>query len=223
MLTKMSQFLTTSLVLIWLITTYLLSVNTTTTIPQLILSIVSLFALSILLIRGASKFSAVTGKVLIVMGVLVIATNIINSHPITLSTGFIIPLMALATGLYIERINPHQRLYTWMFLGISAKVELLLITALITTHANTYTMLSMQWWWLVLACMIAGIPLLIFCKFYWYRILVFITTFIAFCLTLNILISTSWSPYLLILTLVAFLWPVITMRTVGRKVFKAES
>jgi len=213
-----SRLLTTSLALIWLVITYQLLFEFEVERPMLSLSTFSLFFLSVILVRGTSKFSATTGKILIIMSIVVIATHIISLHQVTFNISFIIPLLSLVTGLYIERINPHYKLYTWMFLGISAKVQFILIYSLITTNTGTYTILDLRWWWIIPAFMIVGVLMLMFHKFLWYRILVALTTIVGFVLTTDIVMNSSWTIQLLLLTLVAIMWPMITMRAVGRKI-----
>jgi hypothetical protein len=222
MSTRVSQLLTISITLIWLVLIYQLLFKLTAATSLLILSAFSLSALSVMLVRGTSRFSAMTGKILIVMSTVMLITYVINSHQITFNIPFTIPLIALITGLYIERINPQQKLYTWMFLGISAKVQAILIYTLQATDAGIYSTFDLRWWWLILACMIAGVLMLIFHKFFWYRILVTFTTVIGLLLTISTVFYAHSSPYLLTLSILAFLWPMITMRAIGRKVISSS-
>ena len=172
-----------------------------------------------LLLRGGDRLTAMAGKALIVMGVMYLVTYFLNEWTLLLSATKLWSVGVIVYGLYLERISPHQQFYDWMFLAIASKVQFVLVSATITQLTNEPAWLVPAWWLLVVL-VILSIPLAAKREQRWFRFLVVVTTGYSIIL----LVVTSWQhsvtgPSLLLLLLTA-LWPNITDRWVGRRVFK---
>ncbi len=171
-----------------------------------------------LLFRDSDRLTALIGKILIVVGVMYVATHVLSAWTIYLSPTKLWAIGLIAYGLYLERISPHQRFYDWMFLAIASKVQFFLLTATTSQLTDKSDVLIAAWWGL-LVLLILAVPLAARHRRSWFRRLVVATTLYS-----GLLFAyTSWQLSLpsagLFLVALTALWPTIATRWVGRRVF----
>ncbi len=187
---------------------------------MLILTGLSTIFVSYTVIRDPDKKSSIFGKILIFGGVLGLITLYVEQGQDIADLDALVRVFATVTGLYLERVSPHKNLKKFMFLAISTKVEFIIVTAfnaLIINHGFELY-LQANFWYALVALMGLSVPILALEKLNAYRIIVWITTLISIILLADLVISTS-NLNLIIIGTVAVLWPAITARILGRKVF----
>jgi len=185
-----------------------------------LLTIFSTIFLFYVLVREPDKRSSIFGKILIFGGVLGLVTLYVNQGRDIATLEASVRTFATVTGLYLERISPHKKLKKFMFLAISTKVEFIGVTALTTLLANygTNQVLPVNYWYLLVVLMAISVPLLAFKKLTAYRALVWTTTLISLVFLTDLVFSNA-NTYLFGIGIAVVLWPAITARVLGRKVF----
>lgn len=172
------------------------------------------------LIKRPSKISSIFGKILIFGGILGLVTLFVNKGGDSLSFDTMIRTGAVITGLYLERISPHKRLKDFMFLAISTKIELIGLTAFVSVLEIYRNLLIFEpfYWYLIVVLMGLSVPLLALKQLNLFRFLVWLTTFCSLVLFLDVVWSVRSTP-VLFLSLLVVLWPAISARALGRRVF----
>lgn len=201
---------------------YVFFIQDERTLPETIIPILALLFLVLFLSRGTSKLSALTGKILIFAGLFATISILIKEGLNILNTAGLVATLGLATGIYLERVNPRHRLKTWMFLMLATKVQLMIVTALVSVGRDLNiqeTFAPLETWWILVLLMALSVPLLIFKKKKSYRGAVILTSVLALLLALDLFTNEIKDGLLLSLLLIAFFWPMITVRMIGRKVF----
>ncbi len=211
--------------LLWLVYGYVLYGQTplspifTTTI----LATVAGILYTVAVYTGPSKPTAIFGKILIVAGVISVVVLLLD-RGISASVDLITRLLVIVSGLLLERLSPHQRLFNWMFLMIATKVEAVLIAALISQASPAVPALfSMNVWWILVVLMLLGVPLLVFQKKSLYRISVLLTSLVSLVVVFDFLTTQAdLQSTAVYLAISASLWPFITQRLIGYRVFYSQ-
>jgi len=182
----------------------------------IVLPLLSTVFLGLTAVVGPSRLSAMAGKILIFAGLfsgitLLLRDSLEFNHPVTA-----VVVGVLISGLFLERVSPHQPLKTWMFLAIATKVEFLLVATLTAGLAEP-TLSSL--WWILVILMAVSVPVLAFKLKTLYRVIVWITTLLAVALVLNLIFTQVVAVAVVALAQVVAVWPVITERLIGHRSF----
>lgn len=188
---------------------------------QVVLITVPVLFLLLSLKNGAGKLTSTLGKILIALGVLSLVTLLIDQ---SFDAGYVDifgRLAVLVTGIYLERISPREQLKPYMFLAIASKVQFIIIGVLFAAIGDP---MGSGWipaffWWVVLGLMVCAIPLLAYRQRRAYRALVFATSVLAFILFLDLLFAMRHWNYMALIALTAAMWPIVTERLIGLRVF----
>jgi hypothetical protein len=167
-------------------------------------------------IVGPRKISAISGRLLLIIGIISIITSLIRGMFDPFSSMTLITVGYIFSGLLIERVSPHVALKSWMYLAIATKLQAIFTSLIVGVSFDGP---NDTWWWLVVALMATGIPLLALQQKSLYRLFVVGATVLAFVLLTKVLIHSSAAPLIMLVSVIATLWPIVTMRLVGLKVF----
>lgn len=190
-----------------------------------ILASLTTLAFGVFSLRGAGKATALAGKILVAASALTLITSFITDGLPDNTADTITRTLSLVSGLFIERMSPHQRMYEWMFLVIATKVEFILISAFIasTTQASA-GYIPINAWWLLLPIMLIAVPFLARKKLQIFRVCVWLTTLLALILAFDFIAA---QPTILattnLLVIAVVLWPLIIERLLGFRSFKQQT
>ncbi len=185
-----------------------------------------LIVVSVLLLTaccGVSKLSAMAGKGFVVIGIMGLLFGFFATESISVHLPEFTWLMVVLSGLWVERISPHQQFYTWMFLAIATKIEFVLVSGLIVQLSGNLVgnYIPVNFWWILVPLMGLSVPLAAGKLEKLYKLLVFITTVVAFVLVVDIIAVSSELPLASNALAIAVLaWPVLADRWVGRLIFR---
>lgn len=189
-------------------------------LPIKIISTITTVAFAIYSIYGASTFTSIAGKALITINILSFVTLLLYGELHIASSSTLLHTFSLMSGLLIERMSPHQQLYSWMFLMIATKVEVLLIAVFILRSADVAVSSPFTeiYWWVIIPLMLSGVISLARKNRTLYRILIMCTSCYAVILVALYIANT---PFTIASTLaiVVALWPIITERLIGYRSF----
>lgn len=205
----------------WLTIIVLIALSHIPFAPALaVMSAISLAGLVYISVATPSKLTSIAGKLLIITAILSLVTLLANSG-LSLESNQSIPrIVALLTGVYFERISPHQQLKRWMFLAIATKIQFILVTTFISSaqYYSVDNIFSFEWWWGLVVMMGFATVLLALANLTAYRVIVWATTLAAAVLVGSFLfLQPPILPALLATS--TLLWPTIVERVIGRWVF----
>lgn len=171
---------------------------------------------------GGSRVTAMAGKVLMLGSGVAIAMEFISRFDVAIYLLDWMLVFAFVTGLLMERVSPHQRFYTWMFLAVATKIELVLVAGVVMRMPPLDVPLPLVplAWWVVVGLMASGVPLLIFRIQLLYGWLVLVTTVWAlglFAAYIWLGVPERWEEVVLLSA--ATVWPLVADRLIGRRVF----
>ena len=189
-------------------------------LPTTVIAAIAALGYGSATIFGTNKITAIAGKILIVASLISLITLLLANGFGQLHIDVVARTLALVSGLFLERISPHQKFYDWMFLAIATKVQFVLIATLLASISLVQpTFLPLESWWAIVAFMILAIPFLALQKKKYYRFLILTTTAIALVLALDIITLQDGFTAITMLALSAASWPIITERLIGYRVF----
>jgi len=185
-----------------------------------IIATLTTLVFAIYAIRGASKLTSIAGKILIAMSILTLIAQLISNNLDFININTLILTLSLISGLLLEKVSPHQQIYSWMFLMIATKVELILIGVLVTLINETDPIVQITpfYWWAIIPLMLIGVIFLITKKQAFYRAIILFTTLYTLTLTIIFIFISPNLITSLIATCVA-LWPIATERLIGFRVY----
>lgn len=190
-------------------------------INTLVLPLISLISIIYVTLRKPSKKSSILGKILIFGGMLALINIIINRGLNLATTRTLIYISAILTGMFLERVSPHKKLKDFMFLGIAAKIQFIATSALINLSETVQTNIYLTHWYIIPVLMVLGVPILAIKSLKIYRIIVLTITVFALLFTSHLLLN--WVTHIsIILGVPTGLWPLISTRIIGRKIFINE-
>ena len=166
-------------------------------------------------LKGPTKISAMSGRILLVIGIISIITSLARgtfdpfSSTILIAGGFIL------SGLLIEKVSPHVALMSWMYLAIATKLQAILTSVVVSTSFDGPDDI---WWWLVVVLMGMSVPLLALKKKNLYRLFVVAATLLALILLIQVLFYSTAAPVIILASTATVLWPIATMRLIGYRV-----
>jgi hypothetical protein len=195
-------------------------------IPTLILLILSIGTLAIVAFFGPSRFSSRVGKMLIFAGSFMMISLFIQDGFSSLATGnSFVRVSAIATGLFLERISPHERLKPWMFLTLVTKVQALLVGTFVTllVEKDVDETLPIMIWWISVLFLVALIPLLIKRMLFPYQLTVLTQTIIMAPMIVYFFLTTSPALSTHVVASAILIWPAITTRLIGKNAFTQTS
>ena len=198
-----------------------LVIDTFTLFPTGVLAGVVFLALFYTIVSSPDRWTALIGKVVVVASVVLLVSQFITSGSLSVDIVALQWLVALLSGLWLERISPHQQFYTWMFLAIATKVEFVLVSAFITYMGATAEALLVptQFWWLLVGMMALTVPVAIVQQGKWYRICVWATSICGVALFSSLVLSSVGSLGSLGIAFAATAWPMLADRWVGKRLF----
>lgn len=172
------------------------------------------------LLYRVDRVTALLGKITIFIPLLQLFTIYIQTMSFSLSSSGVWLLYAIASGLVLERVSPHQQFYTWMFLGIAGKVQFGLVSATLVQFSDTVGLLPNLTWWGSVVLLFLLIPFAVLCLQRLYRVVVLLGLILGLALLVDVLFRFSEiSVATFVLALAAVIWPQLIDRWVGRKVF----
>ena len=187
-------------------------------LPAFLLFAVFVFAT----IKGPSKKTSVAGKIFIAAGLFSAVSLIIKDGlNIDIISGFVTAGI-IASGIYLDAVSPRKKLKTWMFLAMSTKAEFLFVAGAISVSGmnNAYGgFFPPESWWVLVLMMVASVPLLALKKKAFYRAAVLMTTIVALIFFLDFAVGNPGARWTLLLISTIFIWPAVTERMIGRRVF----
>ncbi len=188
----------------------------TTTIAAVITGIV--FAATT--VMGYGKFSAHAGKILLAIGILSLVSLLLHNGLDIANIDATIRTFILLSGIGLERVSPHQRLYNWMFLMIATKVQFVLTTILIASASDARaSIFPLTYWWSLPAMMLIAAILLAMKKRKSYKFIVISTSIVAFVFAFDFITVQATFQLPSILAICVVLWPMVTERLIGYKTF----
>ena len=130
-------------------------------------------------------------------------------------------VVAIITGILLERSIPLQHLPVWMFLGVSSKIQAILVTGLISfAHDVGVTSTFPIWsWWVTVGLMLVAVLAAALQLRRSYCAVVMITAFTTLFLLLDILRQPDLSTAFILIVGAAATWPLFADRMVGKRVF----
>lgn len=187
-----------------------------------VLPALALLASAVGVLTGGAKLTSVAGKMLVAISAIAILADFVRAPSEVMTALDWVLVYALVSGLLLERISPHQRFYSWMFLAIATKVQAVLVTGVLA-HVSLEQdgwYLSLYLWWSLVLAMGLGVPLLVVRAKRWYRYLVWLTTGLALLLAAyTVSTALALEPLAIATIAAATLWPIATDRLIGRIVF----
>lgn len=209
----------------WLYFTYTLYGQTPYS-PQLLSTLLAgatTVALTVTALRGVSKFSAIAGKILIAISAVSIITTFIHEGIFAANIDIATRALVLVTGLSLERMSPHQRLYNWMFLMLATKLQFVITSAFIASaEAARASYFPLHYWWVLPLTMLCAVPFLAQKKRRWYRPIVLLTTGLALILAFDFITSQPDFSGATCIAVAAVLWPAAAERLLGYRTFIAR-
>jgi hypothetical protein len=219
---RIQRFVTGSLAIVWLALFVFVVSSRSGSLSAFVLSLLAFIFLAITAISKGSRFSSFAGKILIFIGIFALISLFIEKGLDVANIKGSIATIAIITGIYLEKISPKHQLKKFMILAIAAKVEFVLIAAFISSarsYGASEGVASLGLWWFVFLTMAISVPILAFNLKRTYQTFVWITTYIAFALFIDFMIANPGFTWLALIASTVFLWPVVTERLIGRKVF----
>lgn len=191
-------------------------------IPTVIIMTATFLAYIAYAIHGPFKFAPYAGKILIAASFVALLVQLISGDPSLLSFDTFIRILTLVSGLVYERIVPHKQLQSWMFLMIATKVEAVLVGSLIS-GAPTEGFVPLQYWWVLVAMMLLGVPLLANGLRIPFRIATMSLSLLALVLAVDFIAAQEALNISSALAMSAIAWPLFVERLLGYKVFMEKS
>lgn len=194
--------------------------------PPAVLPLVLVLAAMLGVVTGGNKVTSMLSKAVVAVSVLTLATHIIQTTSFSFTATNWVIIAALASGLVIERISPHQPLFMWMYIMLAVKVEIILVSAIVIHLASL--LLMPAWvgygWWSVVVALAVSAPALAFRFYRTYRAIVLLTTVLALGWCAVYIYGGVVNTQLHVLLLAAAtLWPIMVHRLVGRTVFRTAA
>ncbi len=195
--------------------------NDTTSYAHALFAGIAGAALLLYACNGPSKLSARSGKALVLIGVASLLMLVLNDGWDVSASDVLVRIGVLASGLFLERINPHQRFAPWMFLALATKIEFFLVGALVSALSSieVFDITLGALWWIVPCSMALAVPALAFSVRAVYRSLVLFTSGIALALTILTTMHSELSLVAALLLACIILNPLIAERAVGYVTF----
>lgn len=183
---------------------------------------VGVFAASALVLLGKGRLTAWLGTSAIGIGALAFITDAIGNGLFNLIESVrLVALAVIFTGIVLERLSPTPALQPWSFLLIAAKVEFIIISALMSSvldSGHTLVESSVVTWWILLVLLLASSLALWLQSTLLYQTVWYASIAVSLTLLVVLVPLVSFSSFVVVWAVAATLWPPVAVRLVQKNV-----